>query len=186
MKLHFISANQGKIDEVRAILQPFDIHIESLDPKRAKIEELQTEDLKALVHNKALKAFSVLGRPLLVEHTALYLAALGELPGGLTQIFFDRLQVAGLINLLANVTNKRAKAKTVVGYCDGRKIWLFSGEIHGNIAAQVMGTAGFGWDGVFIPDGATQTLAELGVKKNEYSMRRIAFEDFVKHYKGSR
>ena len=58
----------------------------------SKVEELQTEDSKRLVKDKAIKAFKQVGRPLFVEHTGLYIDYMNGLPGGLTQIFWDNLQ----------------------------------------------------------------------------------------------
>ena len=77
-------------------------------------------------------------------------------------------------------------AKTVLGYCDGRKMYQFSGELRGTIAAKPAGTRGFQWDCVFIPEGYEQTFAEMGELKNEISMRRIALDRFATFLKTSR
>jgi len=57
---------------------------------------------------------------------------------------------------------------------------MFEGEVSGRIAEAPRGPRGFQWDCVFIPDGFSQTFAEMGEKKNDISMRRIAMDHFAK------
>ena len=89
LEIRFVSSNRFKIAEAQQILGKHSI---SVVPSALKIDELQTEDTSKLVRDKLLKAFRRIGRPLFVEHTGLYLDHLGGLPGGLTQIFWDKLQ----------------------------------------------------------------------------------------------
>ena len=80
-------------------------------------------------------------------------------------------------------SNDRVIAKTVIGYIDGKRCHVFEGEIAGTISSEPRGPRGFQWDCVFIPDGYQETFAELGDKKNDISMRRLAldkFADFLK------
>ena len=89
MKIRFMSSNKHKIAEVQRILAPVGVDIIAVSQK---IQELQTEDVYALVKDKLIKAFGAIGRPLFVEHTGLYLSGLNGLPAGLTQIFWDQLE----------------------------------------------------------------------------------------------
>ena len=57
---------------------------------------------------------------------------------------------------------------------------FFEGEIKGQIIEEKRGTAGFGYDPVFLPDGYKQTFAELGDdEKNKISHRAIATRKLV-------
>jgi len=151
-------------------------------PVERTIEELQTEDPRLLVRDKALKAFEYLGEPLFVEHTGLYLDYLNGLPGGLTQIFWDSLEADRFAQLFGN-TDQKALAKTVIGYIDGKKCHFFEGEISGRISSEPRGQRGFQWDCVFVPEGFDKTFAELGDKKNEISMCRLALDKFASFLK---
>lgn len=128
MEIHFLSNNRYKIAEVQAIFGPKDVHVVAT---QLKIEELQTEDVEALVRDKVLKAFLKIGRPLFVEHTGLHLAGLNGLPGGLTQIFWDRLGPESFATLVNSLPSQQVTAKTTIGYCDSRRIHYFEGEIKG-------------------------------------------------------
>src|SRR3546814_12105715 len=70
MKIRFASINPQKILEVCEILQPSGIEVK---PFPIRIEELRTEDLHQLVSDKLLVAFKMIGKPVFVEHTGLFI-----------------------------------------------------------------------------------------------------------------
>lgn len=178
-EIRFVSSNPHKIAEAEQILGVQNIKVV---PSKIKIEEIQTNDTANLVHDKVLKAFSKIGRPLFVEHTGLYLEHLNGLPGGLTQIFWDSLQADKFAELFGKLApNHNVIARTTIAYCDGQKIYDFHGEIEGEIVPDPRGKRDFQWDCVFQPKGKKLTFAEMGDKKNEISMRRIALDNFAAH-----
>jgi len=88
MRLRFLSSNSNKIAETRSILSCAGFE---LIPVKKKLEEIQSENVELLVRDKCIKAFRLIGRPVFVEHTGLFIDALNGFPGGLTQIFWDNL-----------------------------------------------------------------------------------------------
>ena len=177
LELLFVTSNPFKIEEAEEILAPHSIHVTGLD---IKIEELQTDDTDRLVKDKLLTAFKLVSRPLFVEHTGLHLVHLGGLPGGLTQLFWDRLEADRFCELFGRTADPSVTARTVIGYVDGRTRHTFHGEVTGRVAESPRGPRDFQWDCCFVPDGQTQTYAELGrERKNEISMRRRALESFA-------
>lgn len=183
MKIRFMSGNENKIKEVHRILTPVGVDIV---PVSRKIEELQTQDVDALVRDKLIKAFQEIGRPLFVEHTGLYLRGLNDLPAGLTQIFWDRLEAKRFADLVAALGDDKVVAKTVLGYCDGYKMHLFEGAIEGTVPRIPAGPEDFQWDCVFVPDGHTKTFAEMGTDKDDISMRRLALDKFAAHLEAAK
>lgn len=183
MRIRFMSGNAHKITEVQRILAPVGVDVV---PVSRKIEEIQTEDVESLVRDKLTKAFEAIGRPLFVEHTGLYLSGLNGLPAGLTQIFWDRLQADRFADLVAGLGDAKVTAKTVLGYCDGHKIHLFEGAIDGTVPRTPAGPTDFQWDCVFVPDGSTQTFAEMGTAKDDISMRRKALDLFAAHLQSAK
>lgn len=178
MLLYFVSNNEFKIKEAIEIVNPKLIEIK---PLKLKIDEIQSEDAKKIVEDKALKAFAHVRRPLFVEHTGLYIENFGELPGGLTQIIWDALEADKFCDYFGNKANSTAIAKTTLGYCNGKKVFVFEGSIMGEISESPRGDRAFQWDCVFIPDGYDKTFAELGDEKNNISMRKIALHAFSEH-----
>lgn len=182
MRIRFFSNNRFKIAEVQKILKPIGIEVV---PISKKIDEIQTTDMEALVRDKCLKAFHLIGRHVFVEHTGLFIDQLNQFPGGLTQIFWDTLGPDRVSELYGQGKDPRVVARTRIGYCDGRRIHQFEGEVSGQIALEPRGSRDFQWDCIFVPDGYAQTFAELGDVKHEISMRRRALDSFADHLKGA-
>jgi XTP/dITP diphosphohydrolase len=175
MRLRFLSSNANKIAEATAILAPAGFQVIAVEKK---LDEIQSADVEALVRDKCIKAFRLIGRPVFVEHTGLFIEALNGFPGGLTQIFWDSLGADRVAGLFAREDDGRAVARTRIGYCDGRCVHQFEGEVSGTLASEPRGDRSQ-WDCVFIPEGSDQTFAEMGERKNEVSMRRAALDRFV-------
>lgn len=179
-KLCFLSQNKYKIREMKRLFKDADVKI---IPIEYSIEELQTEDVEKLLRHKILSAFSYVARPVFVDHTCLRIRGFADLPGGLTQIFWDRLQSVNFANFFSRLEPNSVVATTDIAYCDGKQIFTFHGEIEGSISDLPRGSTEFQWDCVFIPNGSTHTFAELGLAKNEISMRRKAFDKFLSFLK---
>ncbi|WFE88157.1 non-canonical purine NTP pyrophosphatase [Roseibium porphyridii] len=154
-------------------------------PVDYKINEIQTIDVPALVHDKCIKAFQKVSRPIFVEHTSLHISPLNGFPGGLTQVFWDTLEADKVAEIFGEMADSSVKATTRIAYCDGKKVHQFEGEILGKISSEPRGNRDFQWDCIFIPEGETQTFAEMGEKKNEISMRRKALEEFACFLEGN-
>jgi XTP/dITP diphosphohydrolase len=182
LELRFVSGNKYKIQEVENILSKVGVKVISF-PK--KIREIQTANEKEMVRDKLLKAFKDIGRKIFVEHTGLYLESLNNLPGGLTQIFWDKLEAENFSRIFGNLDNVKLVAKTLIGYCDGRNIHYFEGEVKGIVVPTPRGNKDFQWDCIFQPDGYDKTFAELGDLKNDISMRRIALDKFAEYLKNN-
>ena len=85
---------------------------------------------------------------------------------------------------MKGMTNRKACFKTVVALVLDGETHLFEGRVDGRIIEEPRGTAGFGYDPVFMPDGCDQTFAEMGdEEKNSISHRGRAMRkliDFLK------
>lgn len=178
MNIYFLSNNRFKIEEVVSILNSDKI---TIYPVSQKINEIQSSDMVEIVKDKALKAFQQVGHPILVEQTGLLIKDFGNLPGGLTQIFWDSLMAERFSAIFSKIGSSEAVAKTVLGYCDGKHILTFDGVIEGHIICPPRGDKSFQWDCVFEPKGYDKTFAELSKRKNEISMRRIALNKLKKY-----
>lgn len=182
MRIRFLSKNEHKVAEAKKILGPLGVEV---IPITLPIHELQTLDVEVIVRDKVLRAFNRIGHRLFVEQTCLYLDALNGFPGGLTQPFWDSLKADRFCELFGHSEKRRLTAKTWIGYCDGRQIHHFQGEIHGTVPSAPRGNRAFQWDCVFVPDGHEQTFAEMGEAKNEISMRRFALNSFASHLRAT-
>lgn len=98
----------------------------------------------------------------------------------MTQIFWDSFKADKFAELIGSLPDTTVLAKTIIGYCDGKQIYYFEGEVSGNIVNTPKGSRDFQWDCVFLPSGESQTFAEMGSAKNDISMRKQALENLKK------
>lgn len=175
MKIKFVSKNTDKFNEIKKYFSESRFDIQQV---KESLNEIQTLEEKVLLESKVIEAFEKVSHPLFVEHTGLYIDHLQGFPGGLTQIFWDKLGPDVFTDLFKNQTNKKVIAKTTICFCDGKKLKSFEGTVEGLIADKPMGNRDFQWDCIFIPDGYDRTFAQLKKKKEEISMRRLALDSF--------
>ena len=80
-----------------------------------------------------------------------------------------------LLHELEGVENRKAQFRTIFALIIEGKEHLFEGIVKGEIIKQRKGNAGFGYDPIFVPEGYTQTFAEMGSEeKNKISHRAKA------------
>ncbi|HOI59934.1 MAG TPA: RdgB/HAM1 family non-canonical purine NTP pyrophosphatase [Candidatus Pacearchaeota archaeon] len=164
-----ITGNENKVKEFEEILG-FKISHRSLD-----LEEIQGVDVEEISKYKAKKAYEVVKEPVVVEDIGLFFNELNGLPGALIKWFEKRLSYEQICNLIKE--DRKAIAKIVVSYFDGKELKQFIGEVQGEIALSPRGENGFGWDKIFIPQGYDKTFAEMNTnEKHNISMRKIALE----------
>lgn len=178
--LYFLTTNENKFLEVKAILAPLEIEQLNID-----LPEIQDLDAFKIMQAKLQEALKHHPGELIVEDTSLYLDALNGLPGPLIKWFLPTLGLDGLANLASKLNNTKATAKTIIGYAqDAEHIHFFEGELNGNIVPP-RGQINFGWNAIFQPNGSEMTFAEMPVEqKNQLSMRKLAVEKF-KEFKQS-
>ena len=176
--LFFVTTNAGKLREAADWLR------RPVEGIALELDELQTTDLAALTRHKAEQAQRHLGRPCLVEDTALRFAAWGALPGPFIKFFLTELGPAGIVRALEPFGDRRAEGICTVGYHDGRRVHLFEGRVQGRIVPP-RGQQGFGWDALFEPEGVPRTFGEMELaEKQQHSMRARAFQRLAEHLQG--
>lgn len=176
--IHFITGSEEKFREAKAIIP----ELEQLD---LDLIEVQSIDAKQVIEAKLKEASKHRSGNFVVEDTSLYLNNLKGLPGPLIKWFMKTIGNDGLAEIAQKIGNdKKAVAKTIIGYSDGDKVSFFEGIILGNIVTP-RGENGFGWDAIFQPENSNKTFGEMtNEEKNSISMRKIAFNklnDFIKN-----
>ena len=169
--LAFVTSSPHKHREAEAILGV------RLERVALDLEEVQGLDVVEVARSKARAAFAALDRPVLVEDTALDLAALGGFPGPLIRWLLEAAGPAAIPRMLDGFSERGATARCAAVAWDGTRERLGVGEVCGTIAARPAGKSGFGWDIVFVPSwGGGRTYAEMTpAEKNARSHRALAF-----------
>lgn len=174
--LVFVTGNQHKADYLAQYLGM------PIDHQKVDLDEIQSLELRKVTEHKAHQAFSMLGRPVLVEDVALTFEAMGRLPGTLIRWFLEDLGNEGLCKLVSKLESRSAVASIMYALHDGREVTVVSARQPGHIAQAPRGEHGFGWNAIFIPEGATKTYAEMPDEELQlYSHRAKAVEKLKAH-----
>ncbi|NTS43597.1 RdgB/HAM1 family non-canonical purine NTP pyrophosphatase [Flavisolibacter sp. BT320] len=185
MNLIFATNNQHKANEIKAVL-PSNFTILTL--KEAGIDIDIPEPHPTLQENareKAVTIFQLKQIDCFSEDTGLEVFALNGEPGVRSARYAgeDKSFQQNIEKLLQNLQgkeNREAQFRTVICLLLTGKEHFFEGICKGRILAEQKGTEGFGYDPVFVPDGADKTFAEMSLaEKNKYSHRSKAVAQLV-------
>ncbi|MGI0020313.1 MAG: RdgB/HAM1 family non-canonical purine NTP pyrophosphatase [Nitrososphaera sp.] len=172
----FASTNQKKFDEVKSILA---LRI-AVDFAQAELVEVQSDSLEEIAREKAKSAYARVGKPVIVEDDGLYIDSLKGFPGQYSSFVFKTLGNAGILKLLEGL-GRQASFRSIIAYYDGKDLHTFEGTVNGAIATRAA-QGGWGYDPIFIPEGAGVTFAELANNKNDYSHRKRALDKFAEWF----
>ncbi len=183
--------NQGKLEEISALLGPFGVAvIGAASLGLAEPEETET----SFVGNARLKAHAAArasGMVALADDSGLCIDALSGAPGvftadwasvaegrdfgvGMARVWLEMQAVQAPSRQLAQF-----RCALVLAWPDGDDA-VFEGEIAGQIIWPGRGTQGHGFDPVFLADGYHQTFGEMDRwAKNRISHRADAFRKLV-------
>ncbi|MBO4954220.1 MAG: XTP/dITP diphosphatase [Clostridia bacterium] len=184
MDIVFASNNQGKVREVRAMLEGSDIRIHSLADLELHIDVV--EDGHSFIENALIKASTIAGllkRPVLADDSGLEVDALGGAPGVYSARYGgpglkdeERLQL--LLDEMKDVPDAKRTARFVCVMAlvdpDGTNLTA-RGTVEGSIIHEAQGNGGFGYDPAFLPRGYQDTFGILPAEtKNRISHRSMA------------
>lgn len=149
------------------------------------INEDIPEDQQTLEGNALQKArflYDRTGESCFADDTGLEVDALNGAPGVYSARYAGEAKnsldnMALLLKNMSGIQNRKARFRTVIALILDGKEYLFEGVVKGTIAEEPRGTAGFGYDPLFVPDGYSTTFAEMDSEaKNAISHRGRAVE----------
>ena len=189
-KLVFATNNDHKLTEIRQIM-PEGYEILGLKDIgcNTDIEETATTlegnaDLKA---NFVYTHFSV---DCFADDTGLEVDALNGQPGVYSARYAGEEGDSGknidkLLHNLNGLSNRKARFRTVISLIIKGEIMHFEGIVEGTVIHTRKGTDGFGYDPVFLPEGYSETFAEMPLDlKNSISHRGRATRKLIGYLAG--
>jgi XTP/dITP diphosphohydrolase len=181
------SHNPGKVREIGALLAP--LGVEAVSARALNLPE-PDETADSFEGNAALKAqaATLSGLPALADDSGLVVPALGGAPGiysarwaGADRNFgaaMARLQLE--LDALGSADRSACFVCVLALACPDGALETFRGEVHGVLVWPPRGDYGFGYDPIFVPDGYTETFAEMAPEqKLPLTHRQRAFEKLL-------
>ena len=181
--------NDGKFKEISELINK---KIKKISPKNLNIKAPK-ETGKSFKSNSELKANFFFKKSKLIsisDDSGLEILALNRRPGIYSARFAK--QKGGfkkaMINILQKLRKKdNRKARFVCSLSiklDRTKLITSIGIINGKISKNILGTNGFGYDPIFIPDNYKTTFSQMSInKKMKIDHRSIAFKKLKKKLK---
>jgi XTP/dITP diphosphohydrolase len=182
MALNFVTSNLHKFEEVKKIAVRDGIEVVH---NSTPYVEIQSDSLEDIVKVGVQQACALVNAPCFVEDAGLFVDSLKGFPGPYSKYVFLTIGNQGLLKLLEGEANRSAEFRSAVGYCEpGGKPVVFTGKIRGKITTALKGSAGFGFDPIFLADGEKRTFAEMSTEeKNRFSHRARSVEELMKWLK---
>jgi XTP/dITP diphosphohydrolase len=183
VKLVLATRNEGKIAELRRILDGIDVVGLDAFPGAPDVPETElTFKGNALLKARAIAAHT--GMPAVADDSGLCVDALNGMPGVFSARWAGRHgdDQANLDLVLGQLSDVAAEHRGARFVCVAAIAWpagreeAVEGRLDGHVIASPRGTNGFGYDPIFVPDGESRTTAEMPPEeKDAISHRGKAF-----------
>ena len=184
-RLVVASHNQGKVEEISALLVPFAIDAVSAGTLGLAEPEETGDSVEANAALKAKAAADASGLSALADDSGLVVPALNGAPGiysarwaGPAKDFGAAMQRVHR-ELGGRDRSAIFVAVLALAWPDGG-MELFRGEVPGSLVWPPRGERGFGYDPMFVPEGGSETFGEMEpAEKHKISHRACAFAKLV-------
>ncbi|MCG7553679.1 non-canonical purine NTP pyrophosphatase [Pseudoalteromonas sp. GCY] len=192
-KVVLATGNQGKVKELSAMLNQYDIEV--LPQSDFNVPEV-AETGTTFVENaiiKARHAAKISGLPAIADDSGLEVDALNGAPGVYSARYAganadDQKNIDHLLAALGEQTERSARFWCVLVYmrhADDPTPIICQASWEGEITTTQQGREGFGYDPIFKVQGLDCTSAELTKEeKNAISHRGQALKQLVSHFQG--
>lgn len=179
------TGNEHKLREIRTITEAFGMKI--ISKEEAGAAELDVEETgTTFEENSRIKAEAIMkatGISAIADDSGLEVMVLDGAPGVYSARFSgenatDESNNLKLLELMKDVPDEQRQARfvSVITLCfNTGEVLTARGECPGRVLRQPVGTGGFGYDPLFLPDGSGETFAQLDAEqKNLISHRARA------------
>lgn len=188
--------NEGKAKEFKVLFERYGIKATSLLDLEQELPDID-ETGSTFEENSALKSegiANILQIPVMADDSGLVIDALDGEPGIFSARYAgepkdDKKNIVKVLEKLKDVPTEERTARFVCVLSvsiPGETTIYKKGYCEGTIGFEEKGIHGFGYDPIFIPEGYSQTMAELGPEeKNKISHRKnamVQLEDWIQNH----
>jgi XTP/dITP diphosphohydrolase len=179
MELSFVTHNEAKFKEAKQIGLEYNLEISWINLEYEENQENELEKIASFSCNNLIKENpEIKSKNFFLEDAGLFIDALNGFPGPYSSYAFQKIGNEGILTLMKNKENRKARFKSVAALYYEGNITLHHGITEGEITHRGIGEEGFGFDPIFRPDSSNQTFAEMSLKtKNLYSHRQKSLRE---------
>lgn len=184
MKITYVTGNKAKVGLAKQFLGPLGFEI---DNKKIECPEIQADTFEEVSKYSSKYASDVLKSDVLKNDSGLVIEALNGFPGVYTHYVEDTLGEDGILKLMEGKENRKAYFVECLSYCKyGEEPICFYSKTYGKIAHKKIGTEGWSYDFIFIPECEEKTLACFNDEKRYSFWDNSAYlelADYLKNLK---
>lgn len=190
MKIVFASGNKNKLQEIRAAL-PLGIEVVSMRDVGVNEEIPETTGtLEGNAEQKARFVFEKTGLACFSDDTGLEIEVLNGRPGVDSAIYAgeprsNERNIEKVLKEMEGQTNRNAQFRSVFCFCSEAGTFYFEGIVKGKLGAAIRGADGFGYDGIFHPEGNSRAFAQMSIEEKKWLSHRAKalkkFLEFIKY-----
>ena len=180
----FVTGNQNKIIEVEKLIKNFKI----ISTKDLNFYDEIPETENTIKGNAFIKSSFIYNKfniNCFSDDSGLFINALGGEPGVrsaryASEISHTEKNINLVLKNLRGEEDRSAAFQTCICLIINGKISYFEGSVKGIITSKRLGSRGFGYDPIFIPEGYERSFAQMSLEeKNKVSHRSIATKKLV-------
>lgn len=185
MSLVFATNNKHKLEEISHLLEgTYEIiPLEAIGCHDDIQEDHETLEENALQKARYIKEHY--GCDCFADDTGLEIEALNGQPGVYSARYAgpakdSKANMQKVLDNMQNQANRKACFRTIIALILDGQEYLFEGRVDGEILTEQHGSAGFGYDPIFRPEGFKESFAEMDLDtKNSISHRGRAVSKLV-------
>lgn len=185
MSLVFATNNKHKLEEISHLLEETYeiIPLEAIGCHDDIPEDHETLEENALQKARYIKEHY--GCDCFADDTGLEIEALNGQPGVYSARYAgpakdSKANMQKVLDNMQNQANRKACFRTIIALILDGQEYLFEGRVDGEILTEQHGSAGFGYDPIFRPEGFKESFAEMDLDtKNSISHRGRAVSKLV-------
>jgi len=181
MTLWIATGNEKKKKEILALLDGFPVELKTLADLGKPFEVIEDKpDFTGNAIKKATELYQLTGDWCLADDSGLEVDDLNGEPGVYSARYAgepsdDSRNNQKLLNAIRSIEKPKAQFHCSIALAGPGGNFTSEGIIRGHLIHHLQGTTGFGYDPLFVPDGFSETFAQLGAEiKNKISHRAQA------------
>lgn len=181
MTLWIATGNEKKKKEILALLDGFPVELKTLADLGKPFEVVEDKpDFTGNAIKKATGLYQLTGEWCLADDSGLEVDDLNGEPGVYSARYAgepsdDSRNNQKLLDAIRSIEKPKAQFHCCIALAGPGGIFTSEGIIRGHLIHHLQGTTGFGYDPLFVPDGYSETFAQLGAEiKNKISHRAQA------------
>lgn len=136
--IYFASTNKEKLTVAELFCKEASVPIEQIS--LGDIPEIQGESPREIIHHKALEAYNVFGKPLVVSDDSWNIPALNGFPGAYMKSINYWFQPEDFLRLMDGVTDRTVFIEPYLAYVDEHEVVIFEGQVRGTVLTKPRGT----------------------------------------------